>query len=136
MYTPQITLLSSKGIIANAIVDLLPDAYGVQLIYFSDEEVSTIIQQEADVLLKSDIIILNLSEMHVDAAASISLLKRLYKQSAVLVLHLYNQKTFADAFIKMGADAYLPVNFNQEELLSVIESVLKKKERRTIKAQL
>lgn len=127
MYTAQIILLSGKGIITNAIVDLLPASYQVQQIYFSDDGIFQVIQQEEPSLAKADVIILNLSEMNTNVEDTVSVLNQLHKQTPIIVLHLYHEKTFADAFLKMGASAYLPVNFNPEELLNIIENVLKKK---------
>jgi len=127
MYTSQIVLLSGKGIITNAIVDLLPSNFDVTRLYFSDDDIQHIIKLEAQSLSSADVIILNLSEMNVDGERAIKSLTQSYTNTPIIVLHLYQQQIFIDAFLKMGANAYLPVNFTSEELRLVIEKVLKKK---------
>lgn len=72
-------------------------------------------------------IILDLSEASGDSESFLSDLKTAYIDISVIVLHLYHQKTFADAFLKMRASAYLPVHFHTEDLFPAIEHVLSNK---------
>lgn len=121
MYTTKVVLLTGKGNIANAIIDLLPPVFLTKQIDFPSEDSNAVIQHEKGTLISADVIILNLSPIVGYGEQMLSLLKEL--TVPVIVLHLYNQKVFADAFIKMGANAYLPVNFYSEDLLSAIDAI-------------
>jgi len=123
MHPTKVIIISGKGIITNAIVDSMPDQFDVQRIYFEEEEARKTITLEKVLISKADIIILNLSETTSSNEHLLSLIKKL-SLAPIIVLHLYQQKTFTNAFLKMGASAYLPVNFNTPNLLSTIENLL------------
>lgn len=124
MLTTQVVLLSDQGKIADAIADLLPSKFEVRRldpsIFLSDQVLSLLVND----LQNADVTILNLSKIELDSTQLISKLQSF--DIPIIVLHLYHQRTFAEAFLKMGAHAYLPINFYSEDLIHAIESVLKK----------
>jgi DNA-binding NarL/FixJ family response regulator len=127
MLTPNILLLSNKGKVADAIIDLLPEHFHVRQPEFTGYKLLKAIQLENDRFPHANVIILNLSEISSESELLLSNLNSTYNDVPVIVLHLYHQKIFADAFLKMGAKAYLSINFHTEDLLSAIESVISKK---------
>ncbi len=126
MSSTKIIILSGTGIITNAIVDSMSEQFEVQRIYLREEDVRQTIILEKELLSKADIIILNLSEIITSNEELLRLIKKM-TLAPIIVLHLYQQKIFTNAFLKMGASAYLPVDFNTLNLLSTIEDLLENK---------
>lgn len=121
MYTSKIILLTGKGNIANAIIDLLSSSFQVNQMDYTGVDIAAFIQSEKNSLNEVDVIILDLSPIIGYSEQMLSQLKEF--KAPIVVLHLYNQKVFADAFLRMGASAYLPVNFYSEDLLTAIDVV-------------
>lgn len=121
MYTTKVVLLSEKGRIADAIADLIPNSSEVRRLELIIDQLHV----SGDDFDNTDAIILNLSSLEHNGTKVLKILLSL--DIPIIVLHLYHQKTFADAFLRMGASAYLPVNFYSEDLLVAINAVLKKK---------
>ena len=123
----QVVLLSRAGKLSTAIADSLFDHLYVQQVCISSDTFLYTIRKGEELFSKADVVILNLSETNGKAEETLSHFNILYPKLPVIVLHLYDQKTFAEAFLGMGAQAYLPVNFQTEDLLSAIEHVLRQK---------
>jgi DNA-binding NarL/FixJ family response regulator len=127
MQAVNIVLLSNKSKVADAIIDLLPENCKVQHLLFSASQLLKDIKLETDIFKIPDVFILNLSESSDNGELLISNLRVAHADVPIIVLHLYHQKKFAEAFIKMGADAYLSVNFSTEDLFNAINETISKR---------
>ncbi len=119
----KLLLISSKGLITETIIDSFSSDFEVLIEYISPEktsDISTDSLQSRD----ADICVLNLSSISANSDKFFKIIKQAIFPTPTLVLHHYAQKAFANAFIEMGAQAYLPVNFHKNEINYAIQQVL------------
>lgn len=125
MSRDNIMILAGNEQINAAVGDLLSATHHVETILVGQNETSyNFSPVQIDKIRSSKIIIVNIPSIANYSPLLLSYLKTLNKTVHVILLHNYTQKAYAHAFIKMGASAYLPVNFHQEVLLEAIERVM------------
>ena len=123
MSKTKLLLITSEGLITETIVDSFSNDFEVLIEYIPPEKtdkISTNMLQAHN----ADICVLNLSSISSNSDAFFKVINQAISPTPTLVLHHYAQKAFANAFIEMGAQAYLPVNFHKNEINQAIEKVL------------
>ena len=123
MKTTRILVLSDDRNINEAIADVLDNSYCIHNVPFSAPNIQNVFKMDESKVEDIDLILLNLSSITSDMANLLSKFNTFFQSCPIIVLHHFSQKVFADAFIEWGAKAYLPINFEAEELNTAVEEV-------------
>lgn len=75
----------------------------------------------------SKIIIADLASLNRDSRYFIRQIRELNPDARIVALHIYNEKEFIQPIIDAGASAYLLVNAEKEDMIGVIENLIKAK---------
>jgi DNA-binding NarL/FixJ family response regulator len=124
MFKTKLILLSGPGSITETIIDLFPPKFEVKVFYWDGNNLQNLLTSVSSHIQETEICLLNLSHVSENSGDIFRNIYRDYSEKLFIVLHHYQQKAFAEAFIDMGASAYLPINFQSDELFKAISSVL------------
>lgn len=124
----NICLLSKSDKVTKAVIESLPDHYTINTVPIPDSDHDPEIVKEVYNSCKiNDLVIINLSFVNRITKNLAKHLQKICVQNDTIIMHLYHQKIFAEAFLNMGAKAYLPINFKGEDLQVAIKEVLAKR---------
>jgi DNA-binding NarL/FixJ family response regulator len=121
----NVVILGSNLSINKALGEMIFDAFG-----------NTPVQIDPGLQLKdgaiqkirsSKIIIADLASLNRDSRYFIRQIRELNPDARIVALHIYNEKEFIQPIIDAGASAYLLVNAEKEDMIGVIENLIKAK---------
>ncbi len=121
---PNVSVISGESELVRVVADLLSATHRTESIVIDNDDHSyDFTTEQLSILRRADVFIINIPSIRHYSPLLISYLRSLNKIAPMIFLHFYTQKKYAEAFLKMGAAAYLNVNFHTTELLEAIEQV-------------
>ena len=119
-----VILLSGSRDLTLAISDLLSATHTVFTILLDQQgKQYDFRQEERSYILRGKVLIIDIPSIQNYSPLLLSYLKTINPKAPLILLHHYTSQVYANAFLRMGASAYLPTNFHPEKLLEAIDLV-------------
>jgi len=109
--------------VMQAIADLLRESYGFEINKLPYRQ--KFMKQDIEKLQEAELIVLDLTAAKANLRLLISEIRTILPEVKIMALHFYKEISLVQALIKVGANAYLPIDTLYQEMGQAIENLQK-----------
>jgi len=116
----KVLLADDQQLFVDGMVALLKPVEDIEVIgtVYDGEQVLTFLEET-----QPDVIVLDIEMPNLDGVEATEIIKKQYPKIKILILSMYNQKSFIARLMSLGASGYILKNKSKEELVSAIYNV-------------